>query len=275
MSYKDLEDKITQDKIAIRYNVVAEGAAMKAEDYPEVKEILPTEEPFRKIALAILYEDKINALKDVKKSLEEGYSPIELINNALMKGIDAVSTLYTKGGYFLPDLMLAGDAMMESVKECEKVLGRKSDTKGNVVCFVAEGDPHDIGKNLILMFLRAGGFEAIDLGRDVAAQRVVEAVKEYDPLFMTGTALMTTTMTAFPKVVEALKEAGLEVPAIGCGGGAVRKDYVETMDMTVYGVEAYHTPKLADAILTDNKNWEDLRKEYSDIVGEFVSEYAS
>lgn len=275
MSYKDLEDKITQDKIAIRYNVVAEGAVMKAEDYPEVKEILPTEEPFRKIALEILYEDKINALKDVKKSLEEGYSPIELINNALMKGIDAVSTLYTKGVYFLPDLMLAGDAMMESVKECEKVLGRKSDTKGTVVCFVAEGDPHDIGKNLILMFLRAGGFEAIDLGRDVAAQRVVEAVKEYDPLFMTGTALMTTTMTAFPKVVEALKEAGLEVPAIGCGGGAVRKDYVETMDMTVYGVEAYHTPKLADAILTDNKNWEDLRKEYSDIVGEFVSEYAS
>ena len=45
--------------------------------------------------------------------------------------------------------------------------------------------------------------------------------------------------------------------------------------MTVYGVEAYHTPKLADAILNDNKNWEDLRKEYSDIVGEFVSEYAS
>ena len=275
MSYKDLEDKISQDKIAIRYNVVAEGAAMKAEDYPEVKEILPTEEPFRKIALEILYEDKINALKDVKKSLEEGYSPIELINNALMKGIDAVSTLYTKGVYFLPDLMLAGDAMMESVKECEKVLGHKSDTKGTVVCFVAEGDPHDIGKNLILMFLRAGGFEAIDLGRVVAAQRVVEAVKEYDPLFMTGTALMTTTMTAFPKVVEALKEAGLEVPAIGCGGGAVRKDYVETMDMTVYGVEAYHTPKLADAILNDNKNWEDLRKEYSDIVGEFVSEYAS
>lgn len=275
MSYKELEDKISQDKIAIRYNVVAEGAAMKAEDYPEVKEILPTEEPFRKIALEILYEDKINALKDVKKSLEEGYSPIELINNALMKGIDAVSTLYTKGVYFLPDLMLAGDAMMESVKECEKVLGHKSDTKGTVVCFVAEGDPHDIGKNLILMFLRAGGFEAIDLGRDVAAQRVVEAVKEYDPLFMTGTALMTTTMTAFPKVVEALKEAGLEVPAIGCGGGAVRKDYVETMDMTVYGVEAYHTPKLADAILNDNKNWEDLRKEYSDIVGEFVSEYAS
>ena len=186
-----------------------------------------------------------------------------------------MSLLYTKGVYFLPDLMLAGDAMMESVKECEKVLGHKSETKGTVVCFVAEGDPHDIGKNLILMFLRAGGYEAIDLGRDVPTEKVVEAVKKYHPLFMTGTALMTTTMTAFPKVVDALEKEGLEVPAIGCGGGAVRKDYVESMPMTVYGVEAYHTPKLADAILKNHKTWGDLRKEYSDIVGEFVPEYSN
>ncbi len=173
-----------------------------------------------------------------------------------MKGMDAVSVLYTKGIYFLPDLMLAGDAMMESVKECEAVLGHKSETKATVVSFVAEGDPHDIGKNLILMFLRAGGYEAIDLGRDVPAADIVEAVKEYNPIFITGTALMTTTMTAFPKVVEALQKAGLEVPAIGCGGGAVRKDFVESFPMSVYGVEAYHTPKLADAILKDKKRLE-------------------
>ena len=109
----------------------------------------------------------------------------------------------------------------------------------------------------------------------VNLDKVVEAVKKYHPLFMTGTALMTTTMTAFPKVVDALEKEGLEVPAIGCGGGAVRKDYVESMPMTVYGVEAYHSPKLADAILKNHKTWEDLRKEYSDIVGEFVPEYSN
>lgn len=275
MSYKDLEDKINQEKIAIRYNIRVEGAAMKPEEYPEVIEIMPTEEPFKSISLGILYEDKDKVLADVQTAIADGVSPLDIINKGLMKGIDAVSSLYTSGIYFLPDLMLAGDAMMESVKECEKVLGHKSETKGTVVSFVAEGDPHDIGKNLILMFLRAGGFEAIDLGRDVPTQKVVEAVKEYNPLFMTGTALMTTTMTAFPKVVEALEKEGLEVPAIGCGGGAVRKDYVESMPMTVYGVEAYHTPKLADAILKDHKNWQDLRKEYSEIVGEFVPEYSS
>ncbi len=86
---------------------------------------MPTEEPFKSIALGVLYEDKAKVLSDVKESLENEISPLDIINKGLMKGIDAVSLLYTKGVYFLPDLMLAGDAMMESVKECEKVLGHK------------------------------------------------------------------------------------------------------------------------------------------------------
>ncbi len=273
MSYKELEEKMNQRNVYLRYNVELEGPAIKPEEDEEVVEILPTEEPFRAIALTILYENRDEAMALVQKALDEGVSPIEIINNGLMKGMDAVSALYTKGTYFLPDLMLSGDAMMESVKECEAVLGHKSDTKATVVCFVAEGDPHDIGKNLILMFLRAGGFEAIDMGRDVPANDVVKAVKEHDPIFVTGTALMTTTMTAFPKVITALEEAGLEVP-VGCGGGAVRKDFVESFPMSVYGVEAYHTPKLADAILNDKKDWKSLRQDYQDIVGEFVPEYS-
>lgn len=272
--YEEFENKMDQNFVAVRYNVEIEGAAVKPEEDLDVQNSLPSEEPFRSIALSVLYEDRDASLSNVQKALTDGISPIEIINNGLMKGMDAVNILYTKGFYFLPDLMLAGDGMMEGVKECEKVLGHKSETKGTVVSFVAEGDPHDIGKNLVVMFLRAGGFEAIDMGRDVPIQDVVNAVKEYNPIFMTGTALMTTTMTAFPKIVEELKKEGLEVPAIGCGGGAVRKDFVESFPMSVYGVEAYHAPKLADAILKDKKTWKDLRKEYPEIVGEFVSEYS-
>jgi len=274
MSYEELENKIDQTFVAMRYNVEIEGPAIKPEEDPDVVNIIPTEEPYRAIALAVLYEDRDASLTNVKKAIADGTSPIDIINKGLMKGIDAVSLLYTKGFYFLPDLMLAGDGMMEGVKECEKVLGHKSETKGTVVSFVAEGDPHDIGKNLVIMFLRASGYEAIDMGRDVPTVDVVKAVKEYNPIFVTGTALMTTTMTVFPKVVEALQKEGLEVPAIGCGGGAVRKDFIESFPMSVYGVEAYHAPKLADAILKDKKTWKDLRKEYADIVGEFVSEYS-
>ena len=274
MKYEELEERMDQNAVHVRYNVEIEGPAIKPEDDDDVVNILPTEEPFKSIALAVLYEDRDASLKNVQKALNDGLSPIEIINNGLMKGMDAVNVLYTKGFYFLPDLMLAGDGMMEGVKECEKVLGHKSETKGTAVSFVAEGDPHDIGKNLVVMFLRAGGYEAIDMGRDVPTTEVVKAVKEYKPILLTGTALMTTTMTVFPKVVAALQKEGLEVPAIGCGGGAVRKDFVESFPMSVYGVEAYHAPRLADAIVKDHKNWKDIRKEYSTIVGEFVSEYS-
>ena len=274
MSYvEELEPKLDQVFVAVRYNVELEGPAITPEKDPDVQNILPKDEPYRSIAMAVLNGDTELSINKVKEGLKSDVSPIDIINNGLMKGMDAVNALYTKGFYFLPDLMLSGDSMMEGLKESEKALGHKSETKGTVVSFVAEGDPHDIGKNLVVMFLRANGYEAVDLGRDVPTEDVINAVKEYKPIFMTGTALMTTTMTAFPKVVEELQKNGLEVPAIGCGGGSVRKDFVESFPMSVYGVEAYHAPKLADSIVKDKKTWKDLRKEYSKIVGEFVPEY--
>ena len=141
------------------------------------------------------------------------------------------------------------------------------------MCFAVEGDPHDIGKNLIVMFLNANGYDAIDLGRDVPTETVVQKAHEHNPAMMTATALMTTTMTAFGKIVAALQEAGIDTP-VGCGGGAVRRDFVEESPQTFYGVEAYHTPRLADAIVDDGKTWEDIRKEYAEIVGEYVAAYS-
>jgi len=269
--YEKFED---YEKIAIRYNVKIEGPALKPEDDPEVVEILPQEEGTKRtLALDVLYGDKDKTDADVDKALDAGEDPIDLINNALMKGMDGVSALYTKGEFFLPDLMLAGDAMMSGVALCEAKLGHKADTKAPIMCFAVEGDPHDIGKNLIVMFLNANGYEAVDLGRDVPTATVVEKAKEVKPAMLTATALMTTTMTAFGKVVAALQEAGIDTP-VGCGGGAVRRDFVEETPQTFYGVEAYHTPKLADAIVEDGKSWEDIRNEYADIVGEYVSAYS-
>ena len=269
--YEKFED---YEKIAIRYNVKIEGPALKPEDDPEVVEILPKEEGiYRTVALDVLYGDKDKADADVEAALNDGADPIDLINNALMKGMDGVSALYTKGEFFLPDLMLAGDAMMSGVAIAEAKLGHKADTKAPVMCFAVEGDPHDIGKNLIVMFLNANGYDAIDLGRDVPTETVVQKAQEHNPAMMTATALMTTTMTAFGKIVAALQEAGIDTP-VGCGGGAVRRDFVEESPQTFYGVEAYHTPRLADAIVDDGKTWEDIRKEYAEIVGEYVAAYS-
>ena len=210
MSLVELFDKVTDyEKIAIRYNVKIEGPALKPEDDPEVVEILPQEEGVKRdLALAVLYGDKDDCDAKVAAALDAGEDPIDLINNALMKGMDGVSALYTKGEFFLPDLMLAGDAMMSGVALCEAKLGHKADSKATVVSCAVEGDPHDIGKNLIVMFLNANGYEAVDLGRDVPNADVVKAVEENKPALVTATALMTTTMTAFGKIVALMQEAG-------------------------------------------------------------------
>jgi len=273
MSYnEELEPKIDQDFVAVRYNVELEGPAITPENDPDVHTILPKDEPYLSIARAVLRGNTKESTIKVKR-LNSGILPMDIVNNGLMKGMNAVNELYTKGFYFFPDLMLPGNSMMEGLKESEEALGHKSETKGTVVSFAAEGDPHDIGKNMVVMFLRDNGYNTIDLGRYVPNEDVVNAVREYKPLFMTGTSLMTTTIPAFPKVVEELEKNGLEVPAIGCGGGSVRKDFTESFPMSVYGVEAYHTPKLVDSILKDKKTWKEIRKEYSKIVGEFVPEY--
>jgi methanol corrinoid protein len=272
--YEKFDSIEDYEKIAIRYNVKIEGPALKPEDDPEVVEILPAEEgDYRTVALDVLYGDKDKADEDVAKALDAGADPIDLINNALMKGMDGVSALYTKGEFFLPDLMLAGDAMMSGVALCEAKLGHKADSKAKVVCCAVQGDPHDIGKNLIVMFLNANGYEPIDLGRDVPHENVVAAMKEHEPAMVTATALMTTTMTGFGKIAALMEEEGLDIP-IGCGGGAVRRDFVEETAHCFYGVEAYHTPKLADAIVDNGKSWEEIRKEYAEIVGEYVAAYS-
>jgi len=272
MPIEELAKKIDFDYVCIRYNVVVEGPAIKPEDDPDVKKILPTEEPFRSIALAVLKADLKGVEEKVKEALKK-IDPVKVIENGLGKGMDAVSALYAKALYFLPDVMLSADAMMAGVKLCEEKLGKAAKKKGTVVSFVAEGDPHDIGKNLVVMFLRANGYEVIDLGRDVPNKEVIEAIKKHKPIMVTGTALMTTTMTAFPAIAEMMKKEGISVPVFGCGGGAVKMDFVESYDFSVYGVKAHHAPKLADAALA-GKTWKELRYEYPKVVGEFVAEYA-
>ncbi|MDI9643730.1 MAG: B12-binding domain-containing protein [Candidatus Verstraetearchaeota archaeon] len=273
MALLDWAKKADFDMIFKRYNVIIEGPAIKPEDDPDVKKVLPTAEPFKSLAMAVIFGDSEKAVQAAKSALDRGTAPLDVIEKGLAKGMDAVSALYAKGAYFLPDIMLSADAMTAAMQVAEQKLGRAREKKGTVVSFVAEGDPHDIGKNLVVMFLKANGFEAIDLGRDVPNSQVVDAVKKYKPVMLTGTALMTTTMTAFPKVAEMLKEQGLSVPVFGCGGGAVKRDFVESYDMGVYGVKAFHAPKLAEAALA-GKSFKDIRKEYPKIVGEFVAEYA-
>lgn len=202
----------------------------------------------------------------VKKALAKN-DPEDVINKGLIAGMDIVGELYGRGIYYLPQVILAADAMGAGIELCEKKMletGAKRTVKGTVVMHVAEGDPHDIGKDIAAAMLKAKGYAIIDMGRDVPIEDVVETVIENDADIVTGTALMTTTQTAFPKIAKRLMEEGVEPVFIGAGG-AVNRAFVESYDLGVYAVAAADGPPLADAVSVQKLSWRELRDQWDDI----------
>lgn len=184
-------------------------------------------------------------------------SPLDIINDALIAGINEVSRLWDEGVYFLPQVILSSDAMNVGIALCEESMGKAMDRKAPVVTHTAEGDIHDIGQVIVNALLNANGFEVVNLGADVPVDKVVAACKENKPVMVTGTALMTTTMTAFPKIAHQLQNAGLNIPFI-CGGGAVCEEYVTGYDLGIWGKEASQAPGMAEDALA-GESWESMR----------------
>ncbi len=187
--------------------------------------------------------------------------PLEVINDALIAGMNEVSRLWDEGIYFLPQVILSSDAMNTGISECEKKLGRAMTRRAKVVTHTAEGDIHDIGQVIVNALLNAKGFEVINLGADVPVEKVVAACKEHRPVMVTGTALMTTTMTAFPRIAAQLKSVGLNIP-FACGGGAVSEEYVTSFDLGIYGKEASQAPGMADDAAS-GESWQAMRVKWN------------
>jgi methanol corrinoid protein len=219
-----------------------------------------TDPALQKIAQFVVDGDAEGILGPVKDVLKTK-SPLEVINNALIAGMSEVSRLWDEGVYFLPQVILSSDAMNVGIAECECAMGKSMERKAKVVTHTAEGDIHDIGQVIVNALLNANGFEVVNLGADVPVDKVVSAVKEHRPVMVTGTALMTTTMTAFPKIAHQLMLANINIPFI-CGGGAVSEEYVTGFDLGIWGKEASQAPGMAEDALA-GETWEGMRSKWN------------
>jgi methanol corrinoid protein len=235
-----------------RYDLDGEvkGAAQK----------VSTDPALQKVAQFVVDGDAEGILGPVKELLKSK-PPVDVINGALIAGMSEVSRLWDEGVYFLPQVILSSDAMNVGIAECEAKMGKSMERKAKVVTHTAEGDIHDIGQVIVNALLNANGFEVINLGADVPVDKVVSAVKEHKPIMVTGTALMTTTMTAFPKIAHQLKLAGIMVPFI-CGGGAVSEEYVTGYELGIWGKEASQAPGMAEDALA-GETWEGMRGKWN------------
>ena len=248
-------------KILKRYDIEAQN-----ETTPEAvaKKMLPADPVLKNVAECVLYMK----FKDVGPATTEAlktHKPLDIINNGLVVGMECVAKLYAEHIYYLPEIMMAAKTMEIGIAIAEKQIPGGREAKATVVMHAAEGDPHDIGKNIAAVMMRSAGYNVIDMGRDVPVVDAVAKCVEVKPLFISGTALMTTTMTAFPKVAQGLIDAGLNIPMMGCGG-AVNRDYANSYDLGIYSEKAPQTPILAQKML-EGYDWKKIREEWDSIVG--------
>ena len=186
----------------------------------------------------------------VKEALDAGVSAGEILQDGLIAGMDIVGERMESGEMFIPEVLMAAQAMGESVEVLKPLLAEgESSTAGKVVLGTVKGDLHDIGKNLVVMMMESAGFDVIDLGVDVDPERFVEAIKENKPDIVGISALLTTTMPMMKKSIDSIEESGLrENLKIIVGGAPVNQAFADEIGADGYAPDAGAASKMAKAM---------------------------
>ena len=192
-------------------------------------------------------EEKSEAL--ARQALEQGLDPLTAINQGYVLGVHFVGEQFGAGEMFLPDLMLAAEAMKTAVAVLEPDMakrGKRRQTLGKVVLGTVRGDIHEIGKSLVGTMLSASGFEVFDLGVDVPFEKFVEKAHEVGADIVGVSALLTTTMTGQKSVIAALDQAGLRPKVkVMVGGAPVTRAWADEVGADGYSEDAIGAVALA------------------------------
>ena len=188
-----------------------------------------------------------------QQALAHGISPLEAINRGFVLGLNAVGEQFAAGEMFLPDLVLAGEAMKAVVAILEpeiRKLGAKREMLGRIVLGTVKGDIHEIGKTLVGTMLAASGFEVFDLGVDVPFETFAAKAREFEADIVGLSALLTTTMTGQKDVVDTLESHGLRPRVkIIIGGAPVTESWAKEIGADAYGRDAMEAVTLAKSLL--------------------------
>lgn len=189
------------------------------------------------IALALQRGDSKGIAELLQQALDNDHAPKEIMDRGLIAGMNVVGDRYKQHEIFLPEVLLAAKAMHVGMDKL-KPLFLKDEVPflGRVVIGTVQGDIHDIGKNLVAIMLAGAGFEVIDLGKDVSPKKFIETAVEQNAKVIGMSALLTTTMPAMKKVVEGLKEKGLDgrIKTV-IGGAPVSGEFAEHIGADGYG----------------------------------------
>ncbi len=187
----------------------------------------------------------------VQEALDSGVGAVQILNEGMIRAMAEVGRLYEEGEYFVPEMLIAARAMKEGLAVLRPHLLR-ADVKsaGKVAAGTVQGDLHDIGKNLVALMLEGAGFEIVDLGVDVSAEKFIAAVREHNVDIIAMSALLTTTMSHMKDTVEALKAAGLrDKVKVMIGGAPVTQSYATEVGADGYAPDASQAVALAKSLI--------------------------
>jgi 5-methyltetrahydrofolate--homocysteine methyltransferase len=187
----------------------------------------------------------------VKEALDAGLSASNILDNGLIAGMDIVGEKMESGDMFIPEVLMAAQAMSESVNILKPLLSEgQSSSAGKVIIGTVKGDLHDIGKNLVKMMLESAGFETIDLGVDISPEDFVKAIVDNKPDIVGLSALLTTTMPMMKRSIQTIEESGLRKNLkIIVGGAPVNQAFADEIGADGYAPDAGAASKLAKNLL--------------------------
>ena len=198
---------------------------------------------------AIIKGDQKTAVDITKAAISEGMAPDKILADGLIAGMNVIGTRFKANEVYIPEVLIAARAMKMSMEHLEPVLvaaGVKP--LGKAMIGTVQGDLHDIGKNLVVMMLKGAGFEVVDLGVDVSPDKFVASAKDANPQVIGLSALLTTTMPAMEKTVQALKDAGVSAKTM-IGGAPVTQAYADKIGAHGYAPDAASAVDLAKTLL--------------------------
>ncbi len=200
---------------------------------------------------AILEGNAKKAKEVTERALAEGADPLELLDRYMIPAMDEVGRRFDCQEYFVPELLIAGRAMETALQLISPLLAEGGGARaGKVIIGTVKGDIHDIGKNLVISMLKGGGFEVIDLGVDVPAERFVEAVGNQENIIVAMSALLTTTMGYMREVIKALREAGIrDRVKVMVGGAPITQRFADEIGADGYSENASGAVGLARRLL--------------------------
>ena len=199
----------------------------------------------------IIEGDSDKVLELVKVALDANVPAKEILDKGLIPGITKVGNLFEAGEYFLPELLVAAEAMLGALELLESILSKANvPPTGKYLTGTVQGDVHSIGKSIVVMMLKGNGWEVMDMGVDISPEEFCSAVEKNDCQILGLSSLLTTTMPSAAKTINALKAAGLrDKVKIMVGGAPTTQEWANKIGADGYAPDAPSAVRVARALI--------------------------